>query len=121
MGGDFQAEGAVFTQASQEKLTSKNHLLRRHGFVHFLRARGSYGGLLLYLGLRDHDKEQQMAGEKLARRVYDLGSHGGFGQVGNPDHQSALLLEREQSCGGADVVGLRNFGSDDGELFDQMA
>ncbi len=82
---------------------------------------GVYGRLPLDLGLRDHDEQEKVAGQELARGVHDLGSHGGLGEIGNPDHQSALLLEREQSGGCADVIGLGNFSSDNGELLDQMA
>jgi len=111
----------MFAKSAKKKFAAKDHLLCRDRFVHLLRIVGCHGSLALYFRLGNHNKNDQVAGEELASGIDHLGRHGGFGEIGDPDDQSALLLKRENRGGGADVVGLGSFGSNDGELLDQLA
>ena len=51
-----------------------------------------------------------MAAQQLHRAINDLRTHGGFGQVGDPEDQRASRLQAVENSGGAQVVGFAGLG-----------
>ncbi len=62
-----------------------------------------------------------MAAEQLDCAVDDLGAHGGFCQIGDPEDEGAARLKAIQGGSGAQVVGLAGFGVGLGEGFNNLA
>jgi hypothetical protein len=62
-----------------------------------------------------------VAAEELDGAINDLGTHGGFSKVGDPENEGAAGLEAVESGCGAEVVGFAGFGMELGEGLNELA
>ena len=111
----------MLVEAGEEEVAAAGHLLCGGGAEHLVNSFGAGLGDGLNLGLGHSDEEQNVAAEQLYGAINDFGAHGGFGEIRDPQNQSAARLEAVQRRCGSQMVGFAGFGADLGEGLDQLA
>ncbi len=84
---EIEGERALLVEASQQQLAAAGHLLRCGGAKHLFHIFWPCLRNRIHLRLRHGDEEQHMAPQQMHSAVDDFGTHGGLGQIRNPENQ----------------------------------
>ena len=97
---------AAFPEPGQEDFAPMDEFLGGDAFEQLFLVVGTAGGDSFQVSLFDGNQQNQVAAHELGRAIDDLGAHGGFGEVGEPEHEATTRLKMIERHRGAQVVGL---------------
>ena len=118
-GLDFECERAALAERAQKHITTVDDFLGGSVVIHLGIGFGPRFGERAQFGIGNDRHQDEMAARK-AQRPFDNVRHGGgFGQIGEPDHEATAFLEMEKRLCCACVIGFEFFVANLRETFDE--
>ena len=98
-----------------------SHLLCGGGAKHLIHIFRALLRDRIHLGLRHGDEEQHVTTQQVHCAVDHLRTHGGFGQIRDPENQRSPGLQASEQRSGAQVVRFARFSANLRQQFDHLA